>query len=133
MEEFLPDDEIAYNDQRDLFSVDNYLEVIFDDESNEFSMPKVFEDETKFCSPVSKSLAKFIKMGCTQKAEVTKYLEEIKVPENCKNLINSEIWNNLYVNVQQRDKTIQEVQIILGLAIVPMIIWLNCLRKINST
>lgn len=88
-------------------------------------MPKVFEDETKFCSPVSKSLAKFIKMGCTQKAEVTKYLEEIKVPENCKNLvpplINSEIWNNLYVNVQQRDKTIQEVQIILVLAIVPMI------------
>lgn len=125
MEEFLPDDEIANNDQRDLFSVDNYLEIIFDDESNEFSMPKVFEDETKFCSPVSKSLAKFIKMGCTQKAEVTKYLEEIKVPENCKNLvpplINSEIWNNLYVNVQQRDKTIQEVQIILGLAIVPMI------------
>lgn len=64
MEEFLPDDENAYNDQRDLFSVDN--------ESNEISMPKVFKDETKFCSPVSESLAKFIKMGCTQQTEVTK-------------------------------------------------------------
>lgn len=74
---------------------------------------------------MSENLAKFIKMGCTQKADVTKYLDEIKVPENCKNLvpplINSEIWNNLYVNVQQRDKTIQEAQKILGLAIVPMI------------
>lgn len=27
MEEFLPDDEIAYNDQRDLFSADNVPEV----------------------------------------------------------------------------------------------------------
>lgn len=40
--------------------------------------------------------------------------DEIKVPENCKNLvpplINSEIWNYLYVNVQQRDKTIQEAK-----------------------
>lgn len=60
------------------FFVDNDPEVIFDDESNEFSMPKVFEDETNFCSPVSESLAKFIKMGCTQKADVTKYLEDIE-------------------------------------------------------
>ena len=60
------------------------------------------------------NLAKFIKMGCTQKADVSKYLYEIKISENCKNLMppltNPEIWNNLYVNVQQRVKTIQEAQ-----------------------
>ena len=60
-------------------------------------------------------------MGCTQKGDV----DEIKIPENCKNLtpplINPEIWNNLYVNVQQRDQTIQEAQKILGLAIVSML------------
>lgn len=64
-------------------------------------------------------------MGCTQKADVSKYLDEVKIPENCKNLvpplINSEIWNNLFPNVQQRDKTLQDAQRILGLSIVPMI------------
>jgi hypothetical protein len=54
-----------------------------------------------------------------------KYLEEIKIPENCKNLvpplINSEISNNLFPNVQQRDKILQDAQRILGLSIVPMI------------
>jgi hypothetical protein len=124
-EDFIPVDDESNIDQQDLFSVDNDPEVIFDENNYEFSMPKIFEDETKFCSPVSENLATFIKMGCTQKAEVSKYFDEIKVPENCKHLvpplINSEIWNTLYVNVQQRDKTIQEAQRILGLAIVPMI------------
>lgn len=36
-------------------------------------------------------------------------------------MIDSEIWNNLYPNVQQRDRTIQDAQIILGLSIVSMI------------
>ena len=35
-------------------------------------------------------------------------------------LINSEIWNNLYPNVQQRDRTLQDAQRILGFSIVPM-------------
>lgn len=70
-------------------------------------------------------MAKFIKMGCTQKADLSKFLENVIIPENCKNLvpplINSEIWNNLYSNVQQRDRTLQDAQRILGLSIVPMI------------
>lgn len=36
-------------------------------------------------------------------------------------MIDSEIWNNLFPNVQQRDKTLLEVQKVLGLAIVSMI------------
>lgn len=59
-------------DQSDLFSIDNDPEIIIDDESSEFSMPKVFEDETKFCPPVSENLTKFVKMGRTQKTDVTK-------------------------------------------------------------
>jgi hypothetical protein len=83
---------------------------VFDENNIEFPMPKIFEDETKFSEPISENMAKFIMMGCTQKADVAKYLDEIKIPENCKNLvpplINSEIWNNLFPNVQQRDKTL---------------------------
>lgn len=64
-------------------------------------------------------------MGCTQKADLSKFLENVKIPDNCKNLvpplINSEIWNNLHPNVQQRDRTFQAAQRILGLSIVPMI------------
>lgn len=45
-------------------------------------------------------MAKFIKVGCTQEADVSKYLDDVKILENCKNLvpplINSEIWNNLF-------------------------------------
>lgn len=64
-------------------------------------------------------------MGCTQKADLSKFLENVKIPDNCKTLvpplINSEIWNNLHPNVQQRDRTLQAAQRILGLFIVPMI------------
>ena len=91
----------------------------------EISMPKIFEDETKFSEPISENMAKFIKMGCTQKADISKFLEDGNIPENCKNwvppLINSEIWNNLYPNVQHRDGTMQDAQKFLGLSIVPMI------------
>lgn len=70
-------------------------------------------------------MSKFIKMGCTQKADLSKFLENVKIPDNCKTLvpplINSEIWNNLHPNVQQRDRTLQAAQRILGLFIVPMI------------
>uniref|UniRef100_A0A8W8M0V0 Uncharacterized protein n=1 Tax=Magallana gigas TaxID=29159 RepID=A0A8W8M0V0_MAGGI len=125
--EYFPDSDFDHvqNNETDMFSIDNDPEVVFDDDNSEISMPKIFEDETKFSESISKNMAKFIKMGCTQKADVSKYLDEVKIPENCKNLvpplINSEIWNNLFPNVQQRDKTLQDAQRILGLSIVPMI------------
>lgn len=128
MEEFFLESDINQNElnnESDLFSVDNDPEVVFDDETCEISMPKIFEDDTKFSEPISENMAKFIKMGCTQKADLSKFLENVKIPENCKNLvpplINSEIWNNLYPNVQQRDRTLEDAQRILGLSIVPMI------------
>lgn len=128
MEDFFPESDIDQNElnnESDLFSVDNDPEVVFDGENCEISMPKIFEDDTKFSEPISENMAKFIKMGCTQKADLSKFLENVKIPENCKNLvpplINSEIWNNLYSNVQQRDRTLQDAQRILGLSIVPMI------------
>lgn len=87
-------------------------------------MTKVFEDETKFCNPISEVMANFVKSGCTKKPDILKYVEKIKIPENCKNLvpplINSN-WNNLYPNIQQRDRTLQEAQRILGLSIRIMI------------
>lgn len=42
-------------------------------------MPKVFEGETKYFTLVSENLVKFVKMGSTQKADLTKDLDEIKV------------------------------------------------------
>lgn len=128
MEDFFPESDIDQNElnnESDLFSVDNDPEVVFDGENCEIFMPKIFEDDTKFSEPISENMAKFIKMGCTQKADLSKFLENVIIPENCKNLvpplINSEIWNNLYSNVQQRDRTLQDAQRILGLSIVPMI------------
>lgn len=47
-------------------------------------MPKVFEGETKYFTLVSENLVKFVKMGSTQKADLTKDLDEIKVPETAK-------------------------------------------------
>lgn len=128
MDEIYP--ELTDNDQNehvndsDLFSIDNDPEVVFDDNNCEICMPKNFGDETKFSEPISEHMAKFIKMGCIQKADISKFLEDVNIPENCKNLvpplINSEIWNNLYPNVQQRDRTLQDGQRIPGLSIVPM-------------
>lgn len=107
-----------------MFSTDNDPKVLFDDEKSEFSMPKIFEDETKFCEPISENVSKFIQMGCTKKADIKNNIEEMKIPEHCTNIIppmiNSEIWNKLFPNVQQRDKTFQEVQKAMGLSIVPM-------------
>lgn len=54
VEETFPfSDDFNGMDQSDLFFIDNDPEVILDDESSEFPMPKVFEDETKLCPPVS--------------------------------------------------------------------------------
>lgn len=52
--------------------------------SSEFSMPKVFEGETKYFTLVSENLVKFVKMGSTQKADLTKDLDEIKVLKTVK-------------------------------------------------
>lgn len=113
------------NKETYMFSFDNDPEVVFDDDNSGISMPKIFEDETKFSESISENMPKFIKMGCAQKADVSKYLDEVKIPENYKNivtpLIHSEIWNNLFPNVQQRDKTLKDAQRILGLSIVSMI------------
>lgn len=47
-------------------------------------MPKVFEGETKYFTLVSENLVKFVKMGNTQKADLTKDLDEIKVLKTVK-------------------------------------------------
>lgn len=47
-------------------------------------MPKVFEGETKYFTLVSENLVKFVKMGSTQKADLTKDLDEIKVLKTVK-------------------------------------------------
>lgn len=78
---FFPESDIDQNElnnESDLFSVDNDPEVVFDGENCEISMPKIFEDDTKFSEPISENMAKFIKMGCTQKADLSKFLENVK-------------------------------------------------------
>ena len=78
MDEFYPD--LSDNEQNeqvnesDLFSIDNEPEVVFDDDTCEISMPKIFEDETNFSEPISENMAKFIKMGCTQKADLSQII-----------------------------------------------------------
>lgn len=47
-------------------------------------MPKVFEGETKYFTLVLENLVKFVKMGSTQKADLTKDLDEIKVLKTVK-------------------------------------------------
>lgn len=47
-------------------------------------MPKVFEGETKYFTLVTENLVKFVKMGSTQKADLTKDLDEIKVLKTVK-------------------------------------------------
>lgn len=47
-------------------------------------MPKVFEGETKYFTLVSENLVKFVKMGSTQKADLTNDLDEIKVLKTVK-------------------------------------------------
>lgn len=47
-------------------------------------MPKVFEGETKYFTLVSENLVKFVKMGSTQKTDLTKDLDEIKVLKTVK-------------------------------------------------
>lgn len=54
MEEFIPEIKNEANTSTyEMFSTDNDPEVVFDDEKSEFCMPNYFEDETKFCEPIS--------------------------------------------------------------------------------
>lgn len=61
------------------FFIGNDLQVIFDDESSEFLMFKVFEGEIKYFILVLENLVKFVKMGSIQKVDLMKDFDEIKV------------------------------------------------------
>ena len=99
-------------------------QVIVSDKAD-FDLPQIFEEQTRFSDAVSESLAEFVNSACTKKADVANLIEANQIPSNCKSLvpplINSEKWSYLYSNIQQRDKSLQEVQKMLGLSVVPMI------------
>ena len=110
----------------EIFSnVDTSENQIINTDTSGLEFPKIFEDQTKFSDPISESMAEFVKNACTRKADVAKFMEANLIPSNCKSLvpplINSEVWSYLYANIQQRDKSLQDVQKVLGLGIVPII------------
>lgn len=80
----------------------------------------MFGDETKFANQYLKIYLNSLNWIHT-KTDISKYIDKLKIKENCKNLIPptiiSEMGKTLFSNMQQSDKSLQNV---LGLAIVPM-------------
>lgn len=80
----------------------------------------MFGDETKFANQYLKIYLNSLNWIHT-KTDISKYIDKLKIQENCKNLIPptiiSEMGKNLFSIMQQSDKSLQKV---LGLAIVPM-------------
>lgn len=80
----------------------------------------MFGDETKFANQYLKIYLNSLNWIHT-KTDISKYIDKLKIQENCKNLIPptiiSEMGKNLFSNMQQSDKSLQKV---LGLAIVAM-------------
>lgn len=80
----------------------------------------MFGDETKFANQYLKFYLNSLNWIHT-KTDISKYIDKLKIQENCKNLIPptiiSEMGKTLFSNMQQSDKSLQKV---LGLAIVPM-------------
>lgn len=80
----------------------------------------MFGDETKFANQYLKIYLNSLNWIHT-KTDISKYIDKLKIQENCKNLIPptiiSEMGKTLFSNMQQSDKSLQKV---LGLAIVPM-------------
>lgn len=80
----------------------------------------MFGDETKFANQYLKIYLNSLNWINT-KPDISKYIDKLKIQENCKNLIPptiiTEMGQNLFSNIQQSDKSLQKV---LGLAIVAM-------------
>lgn len=80
----------------------------------------MFGDETKFANQYLKIYLNSLNWIHT-KPDISKYIDKLKIQENCKNLIPptiiTEMGQTLFSNIQQSDKSLQKV---LGLAIVPM-------------
>lgn len=80
----------------------------------------MFGDETKFANQYLKIYLNSSNWIHT-KTDISKYIDKLKIQENCKNLIPptiiSEMGNFFFSNMQQSDKSLQKV---LGLAIVAM-------------
>lgn len=80
----------------------------------------MFGDETKFANQYLKIYLNSLNWIHT-KTDISKYIDKLKIQENCKDLIPptiiSEMGKNLFSNMQQSDKSLQKV---LGLAIVAM-------------
>lgn len=80
----------------------------------------MFGDETKFANQYLIIYLNSLNWIHT-KTDISKYIDKLKIKENCKNLIPptiiSEMGKKLFSNMQQSDKSLQKV---LGLAIVPM-------------
>lgn len=80
----------------------------------------MFGDETKLANQYLKIYLNSLNWIHT-KTDISKYIDKLKIQENCKDLIPptiiSEMGKNLFSNMQQSDKSLQKV---LGLAIVAM-------------
>lgn len=91
----------------------------------EYQMPRVFEDDEKFDTKVSDSIASIVQNVCKKKSDVSSYSDKYKIPINCKNLVpppvNMEIWQFLERKAKGDDLSCQNVQKLIGIGIVPVI------------
>ena len=95
------------------------------DDQFDYEMPKIFEDDEKFDTDASPSIAKVVENICKRKSDVSIMTKEMKIPGNCRSLaappVNMEIWQFLERKAKSSDLNTQIIQRLLGSGIVPII------------
>ncbi|XP_052082856.1 uncharacterized protein LOC127720327 [Mytilus californianus] len=111
------------------------LVVESEDEEFDYEMPKIFEDDERFDSEVSPSIASVIEKICKKKSDVTSLTKDSKIPSNCKALVpppvNPEIWQFLARRAKTEDLISQNIQKLTGAGMVPLIKVAELLRGKN--
>lgn len=103
------------------------------EEGFKFELPKIFEEDVKFGVETLSNIAEMVNTIVRRKANLEEVVKDSKIPSNCKNItppkVNVEIWSFLRRNVKSLDLSMQTVQKLLGMGIVPVVRLAELLSK----
>ncbi|ESO91785.1 hypothetical protein LOTGIDRAFT_163146 [Lottia gigantea] len=102
---------------------DEFLEEFED--PDEFDIPKIFQGDDLFAKPAKDSILNLVNVATSKRVEIGKMASKYPLPVNCKRLVpplvDGDVWSVLPKQAQAQDSSLQDVQKLIGLSIVPLL------------
>ncbi|ESO90880.1 hypothetical protein LOTGIDRAFT_163769 [Lottia gigantea] len=95
------------------------------EDPDEFDIPKIFQGDDLFAKPAKDSILNLVNVATSKRVEIGKMASKYPLPVNCKRLVpplmDGDVWSVLPKQAQAQDSSLQDVQKLIGLSIVPLL------------